>query len=83
MIGTLLKAIAYSRAPKTTFRVLHPKEALQLKKLPYDLKYAYAPRLTAMAAAAVALPLGILIGRELERRARRGQAGSARAACRC
>ena len=69
MIGTLLKGVAYTRAPKLTFRVLHPKEAAQLKMLPYELRYGFAPRLTAVVAAAVALPLGILIGRRLERRA--------------
>ncbi len=74
MIGTLLKGIAYSRAPKATVRILHPKEAAQLKVLPYDLRYGYAPRVAAVVAAAVALPLGILIGRELERRVRRRQA---------
>ena len=73
MIGTLLKGIAYSKAPKTTFRILHPKQAAKLKVLPYELRYGYAPRLTAAVAAAVALPLGILIGRELERRVRRGR----------
>ena len=74
MITTLHKGIAYSRAPKATFRILHPKEAAQLKVLPYDLRYGYAPRLAAIVAAGVALPLGILIGRELERRVRRRQA---------
>lgn len=67
MIGSLLKAIAYSKAPKTTFALLHPEPAFQLKKMPYDLRNAYAPRLTAVATLLIALPIGILLGRRLER----------------
>lgn len=71
MIRTMLKLAAYSKAPRATFAVLHPEEAFQLRKLPYDLEHAYAPRITAAVAVAVAFPLGILVGRRLERRAQR------------
>lgn len=63
MIGSLLKAAAYSKAPKTTFTALHPKQAARLKKLEWDMKHAYAPRLTALGVALLALPIGIVLGR--------------------
>lgn len=63
MIGSLIKAFAYTKAPKTTYAALHPKNAARLKKLEWDMKHAYAPRLTALGVAAVALPLGIVLGR--------------------
>jgi hypothetical protein len=63
MIGSLLKAAAYSKAPKTTFAALHPKQAAHLKKLEWDMKHAYAPRVTALGVALLALPIGILLGR--------------------
>ena len=67
MLGTLLKGYAYTQNPKLTFTALHPVKALQLRKMEYDLEHAYAPRLTAIAAAAVALPLGVWLGRRWER----------------
>lgn len=63
MIRSIAKTVAYSKAPRTTFAVLHPKRAVRLKKMRYDLRHAYAPRVTALGAAAVALPLGYLLGR--------------------
>lgn len=63
MIRSIAKTVAYSKAPRTTFAVLHPKRAVRLKKMRYDLRHAYAPRVTALGVAAVALPLGYLLGR--------------------
>lgn len=63
MIRSIAKTVAYSKAPRTTFAVLHPKRAARLKKMRYDLRHAYAPRVTALGVAAVALPLGYLLGR--------------------
>jgi hypothetical protein len=63
MVGTLLKALAYYKAPRLTYTVRHPKNAARLAKTGWDLKHAWAPRATGIAAAAVALPLGYLIGR--------------------
>ena len=79
LLTTLLKAAAYSRAPRLTFAVLHPRRAARLKKLSFDLRTAYAPRVTAVAAAVLALPLGVAIGRAIERRstARADATGSA------
>ena len=63
MIGTLLKAVAYSKAPRATFTVLHPARAVQFRKLKWDMRHAPAPRLTAVGAAALALPIGLWLGR--------------------
>ena len=71
MIGSILKVLAYRQAPKTTFAMLHPDAAFQMAKMRYDFHHAYAPRVAAIAAAAVALPLGIILGRAIERGARR------------
>jgi hypothetical protein len=68
MIRALITGLAYAVVPKATFAALHPRTALELKKLPFDLRYAYAPRLTALAAAAITLPLGVLLGRTLANR---------------
>lgn len=63
MIRTLLALLAYSQAPKTTFSLLHPVKAAQLVKTPFDLKTAYAPRLTALATALIVGPLAYRLGR--------------------
>ncbi len=63
MIRSIAKTVAYSRAPRTTFSVLHPKRAVRLRKMQYDLRHAYAPRVAALGAVALALPLGYMIGR--------------------
>ena|SRR5690606_34193224 len=63
MIGALFKAIAYSKAPRTTFSVLHPGSAVRLRKFKWDMRHAYAPRVTALGAAALALPIGLWLGR--------------------
>ena len=63
MIRGLIKYLAYSRMPKTTFAVAHPRTTAQIARTRRDLKHAYAPRMTAVGAALVALPIGYLIGR--------------------
>lgn len=63
MIGTIAKTFAYAKAPKTTFTVLHPKRAVKLRRLKYDFRHAYAPRVAAAGVAALAIPLGFLLGR--------------------
>jgi hypothetical protein len=71
MIRSLITGVGYAAAPKATFSVLHPRAALELKKLPFDLRHAYAPRLVAVAVALIAFPLGVLAGRSLARRSAR------------
>jgi hypothetical protein len=63
MIGSIAKMVAYSRAPKTTFTVLHPRKALKLRAMRRELRVSPLPRMAAIGAAAVALPLGIALGR--------------------
>jgi hypothetical protein len=63
MIGTLAKIFAYNKAPRTTFTVLHPRKALKLRKFRNDMMHSQAARVAAVSAAAVALPLGLWIGR--------------------
>jgi hypothetical protein len=67
VLGDLAKAVAYAKAPKLTFAMLHPKEAVQLRKVPFDLRTAYAPRLAALAALLVAFPLGVVVGMRIAR----------------
>jgi hypothetical protein len=63
MVRSLIKLAAYSKAPRATFAVLHPGKALRVKKFGWDLRHAAAPRVTALGAAAIALPLGLWLGR--------------------
>lgn len=63
MIGTLLKVFAYSKAPRTTFTMLHPTKAVLFRKFQWDMRHAYAPRVTALGVAALALPVGLWLGR--------------------
>ena len=64
MIGPIAKTFAYTKAPKKTFAVLHPKRAVKLRRLKHDFRHAYAPRVAAAGVAALALPLGFLLGRK-------------------
>ena len=63
MIGKAVKLYTYYKAPKLAYTVYHPKNAARLAKTGWDLKHAWAPRLTGVVALAVALPLGYLIGK--------------------
>ncbi|HET7274811.1 MAG TPA: hypothetical protein VFI91_06500 [Longimicrobiaceae bacterium] len=60
MLGTILKVVAVAAA------VRHPVKAVQVRKVPFDMKHAFAPRLTALGTALVAVPLGIWIGRRMD-----------------
>ena len=72
MIGTLLKMEAYKHAPRATFAALNPKKSAQVAHMKYDLRHAYAPRLTAVGAALLAMPVGFLIGKALTGRKSNG-----------
>jgi hypothetical protein len=63
MIRSIAKGIAYSRAPRTTFAVLHPRQALRLKAMQKEIRHSPVPRMFALGAAALALPIGIALGR--------------------
>ena len=63
MVGKMIKILAYKNAPRTTFAVLHPRTAARLAHTKYDMKHSYAPRITAVGAALLAMPIGFLIGK--------------------
>ena len=63
MVGKLIKYYAIARAPKLAFSISHPRKAARLAKTGWDLRHAWAPRLTGVAALAVALPVGYMLGR--------------------
>ncbi|NLG61600.1 MAG: hypothetical protein GX539_05095 [Candidatus Cloacimonetes bacterium] len=65
MVGNLLKTYAYAKAPRATFMVGHPVKSARLAKMRWDMKHAWAPRVAAIGAAAVALPLGLALGRAM------------------
>jgi len=67
MIGKMIKMLAYTKAPKATFAVLHPRTTAQMARTRHDMRHALAPRMSAVGAALVALPLGYLAGRLLKR----------------
>lgn len=77
MLKKIAKAVAYTKAPKTTFVLRHPRKALRAKAFQYQLRHSPAPRVTGLAAALVALPVGFLLGKKLAnggngRKGRRG-----------
>lgn len=67
MIGTLLKLVAYSQAPETTLQlrrwVTQRDRIAKSKRIPLDLRQAWAPRLAAVVTAAVVGPLAYRLGR--------------------
>ena len=63
MVCKLLKAYAYAKAPRTTFVTAHPVKTMRLAKFRWDIRHALAPRVAAIGVAAVALPLGVALGR--------------------
>jgi hypothetical protein len=67
MIGTLAKMYAYRKAPALAFALLHPRGTARAAKMRWDFRHAAAPRIAAAGAAlgvaALALPLGVLLGR--------------------
>jgi hypothetical protein len=63
MVGKILKYYAIARAPKLAYSASHPRKAARLGKAAWDLKHALAPRAVGIAALAVALPVGFMLGR--------------------
>jgi hypothetical protein len=68
MIRSLAKMFAYSKAPRTTFSVLHPVKALKFKAMKKEVRYSPVPRMAAAGAAVLALPIGVALGRLTRRR---------------
>lgn len=67
MIGTLARIYAYRKAPMLALAVMHPRKSVRLAKARWDFRHAAAPRIAAVGAAlgtaAIALPLGLMLGR--------------------
>ncbi|MGH7472106.1 MAG: hypothetical protein ACRENP_29500 [Longimicrobiales bacterium] len=63
MIGKMLKMYAYTKAPKATFAVLHPRTSARVAHMRHDFKHSWALRASAVGAALIALPVGYLVGR--------------------
>lgn len=68
MIGRIIKAIAYMKYPKTMLALNHPKKGAKLGVTKWDMKHGYAPRLSALGVALIALPVGYVLGRMSIRR---------------
>ncbi len=71
MIGKMAKVIAYKHAPRAAAAVLHPKASASLAHTKYDMRHGYAPRISAVATALIAIPVGFLIGKLLSDRSAR------------
>ena len=71
MIGKMAKVVAYRNAPKLAASVLNPRASARIAHTKYDLKHGYAPRITAVGAALLAMPIGFLIGKLMSDRANR------------
>ena len=74
MIGKMLKMYAYTKAPRATFALRHPRTTAKLAHARYDVRHSWVPRASALGAALIALPLGYLVGRMAKRPDRAWQA---------
>ncbi|HEV2130962.1 MAG TPA: hypothetical protein VGR27_07665 [Longimicrobiaceae bacterium] len=67
MIGTLLKLVAYSQAPETTLQlrkwVSQRGRLAKSRRVPLDLRQAWAPRLAVVVTAVIVGPLAYRLGR--------------------
>jgi hypothetical protein len=63
MIGKMAKVVAYRHAPRAAATMFNPRASAQLAHTKYDLRHGYAPRITAIGAALLAMPIGFLIGK--------------------
>lgn len=66
MLDGVKDLVRYARGPKTTYFFTHPVKAIKIAKTRHDLKEAFQPRRLAigLGAAALAVPLGLWIGRK-------------------
>jgi hypothetical protein len=67
MLRGLMKLFAYEHFPRTTFAVRHPRTTSQIAKTRWDLKHARAPRVAGIGAALIAIPVGYVIGRLVQK----------------
>jgi hypothetical protein len=66
MFSGVKTLVRYTKKPRTTFFLKHPIKAIRVARMRHDLKEAFQPRRVAigLGAAAVAVPLGLWIGRK-------------------
>ena len=82
MLKNLIKLFAYSNFPKTTFAVRHPGDAARMVKMRRNVRHTMrSQRMAGIGAALIAIPVGYVIGRLVQKRvdtevARGGQAGA-------
>lgn len=67
MVGNALKVLGYAKAPRATFAVRHPKQAMRIATTRWAMRNTAAPRIAAVGAAMVALPIGLMLGRLTKR----------------
>ncbi len=67
MIGTLLKLVAYTQAPEITLQLrerFRQRDRLaKSRRIPLDLRQAWAPRLAVVVTAAIVGPVAYRLGR--------------------
>ena len=68
MIGKIAKVLAMKHAPRAAASIMHPRATARLAHTKYVLKHGYAPRITAVGAALLAVPVGFLIGQMMTKR---------------
>lgn len=58
--------VSYVKKPKTTFMLKHPLKAMRAARVRHDLKEAFQPKRVAigLGAAALAVPIGLWIGKK-------------------
>ena len=82
MLRNIIKALAYSKFPKTTFAVRHPGDAARLVKMRRNVKHTMRSQRTAgIGVALIAIPVGYVIGRLVQKKvdtevARGGEGGA-------
>lgn len=67
VLGTVASFIAYGKMPRATFMVRHPVKTVKMVRMRRNLRRALTSRRVAlgMGAAAMAIPVGLWIGRKL------------------
>ena len=69
MLRNLIKLFAYSNFPKTTFAVRHPGDATRIAKMRRNVRHKLRSRgTTGIGAALIAIPVGYVIGRLVQKR---------------
>jgi hypothetical protein len=69
MLRNLMKLFAYSNFPKTTFAMSHPGDAARIMKMRRNVRHTlHSKRTAGIGAALIAIPVGYVIGRLVQKR---------------